>query len=127
MNADEVMMDSVTERIIGCAFTVANTLGVGFVEKVYENALAHEMRNHGLGVVQQRGVVVRHNNFVVGEYCADLVVDDHVIIELKVVKSIGDQHVAQCMNYLRATGEHLCLLINFGRPRIEIRHVISNA
>jgi GxxExxY protein len=127
MNTDEMTMDGVTERIIGCAFTVANTLGVGFVEKVYENALTVEMRGRGLTVVQQWGIVVRYNNVVVGEYCADLIVDDHVIIEVKVVKALSDQHVAQCMNYLRATGEQLCLLINFGRPRIEIRRVTSNA
>ena len=127
MNADEVGMDGVTERIIGCAFTVANTLGVGFAEKIYENALAHEMRKRGLTVKQQRGIIVRYDNVIIGEYCADIVVNEHVIIELKVVKAIANEHVAQCMNYLRATGENLCLLINFGRPRIEVRRIVWNA
>lgn len=95
MNADEVMMASVTERIIGCAFTVANALGVGFVEKVYENALALEMRGHGLTVDQQRGVVVRYNNAIIGEFRADLMVENHVMVELKVAKFINDEHVAQ--------------------------------
>jgi GxxExxY protein len=120
-------MDGVTERIIGCAFTVANTPGVGFAEKVYENALAYEMRKHGLTVEQQRGITVRYDNVIIGEYSADFVVNDHVIVELKVVKSIAHEHVAQCMNYLRATGERLCLLINFGHPRIEVRRIVSNA
>jgi GxxExxY protein len=127
MNADEVGMDGVTERIIGCAFTVANTLGVGFAEKIYENALAYEMRKRGLTVSQQRGIIVRNDNVIMGKNSADMVVNDHIIIELKVTKSIANEHVAQCMNYLRATGESLCLLINFGRPRIEVRRIVSNA
>jgi GxxExxY protein len=122
MNTDK---DGVTERIIGCAFTVANTLGIGFLEKVYENALAHEMRKRGLLVVQQRGIVVRYDDAVVGEYIADLVVDDRIIVELKVVKALSEQHVAHCVNYLRATELDLCLLMNFGRSRIEFRRVAA--
>lgn len=127
MNADEVGMDSGTERIVGCAFTVANTLGVGFVEKVHENALTPEMRKCGLAVGQNRGITVRYDNVIVGEYRVDIIVNDRILVELKVVKSIANEHVAQFMNYLRATGETLCLLINFGRPRVEIRRVVSNA
>jgi len=74
MNADEIGIDSVTGRIIGCAFTVANTLGAGFAEKVYENALAHEMKKRGLAVRQQRGITVRYDNVIIGEYSADIVV-----------------------------------------------------
>jgi GxxExxY protein len=117
------LSEAVTERIIGCAIRVANTLGHGFVEKVYENALAHEMRKCGLLVVQQRGIVVLYDDVIVGEYSADLLVEDQVIVELKVVAALGDVHVAQCRNYLRATGKPVCLLINFGRAKIEIRRV----
>ena len=117
----------VTERVIGCAFRVANTLGQGFVEKVYENALAHEMRKAGLGVVQQRGIVVFYDDVVVGEYTADLIVEDAVIVELKVVGGLSDVHVPQCRNYLRATGEPLCLLINFGGTKVEIRRITASA
>lgn len=117
----------VTERIIGCAFRVANALGHGFVEKVYENALAHEMRKCGLGVVQQRGIVVFYDGVIVGEYTADLLVEDQVIVELKVVGALGDVHVPQCRNYLRATGKPLCLLINFGQPKVEIRRITAQA
>jgi GxxExxY protein len=116
MSTDDAGPSAATERIIGCAFTVANTLGIGFAEKVYENALAHEMRKRGLAVVQQRGIAVRYDDVVVGDYAADLLIEDRVIVELKVVRSLGDEHAAQCMNYLRATGKTLCLLINFGRP-----------
>lgn len=102
-------------------------MGAGFVEKIYENALAIEMRKHGLNVVQQRGIVVRYDDIVIGQFTADLLVENDIMVELKVAKSIGDQHLAQCMNYLRATGKNLCLLINFRRPRREVRRVVSYA
>ena len=82
---DARLLQPVTGRIIGCDFKVANRLGHGFIEKVYENALAHEMRKSGLGVVQQRGIVVFYDDVIVGEYTADLIVEDQVIVELKVV------------------------------------------
>lgn len=105
---DGAASDAVTERIIGCAFTVANTLGIGFAEKVYENALAHEMRKHGLVVVQQRGILVRYDDVVIGDYIADMMIEDRIIIELKIARSLSDDHVAQCINYLRASGKTLC-------------------
>jgi GxxExxY protein len=122
---DARLLEPVTERIIGCAFRVANALGHGFVEKVYQNALAHEMRKCGLGVVQQRGIVVFYDDVIVGEYAADLLVEDQVIVELKVVGALSDLHVPQCRKYLRATGKSMCLLINFGRPKVEIRRVTA--
>ena len=93
MNTDRTNLNGLTERIIGCAFKVANALGHGFIEKVYENALAHEMRKSGLGVVQQRGIVVFYDDVIVGEYTADLMVEDQVIVELKVVEALSDVHV----------------------------------
>ena len=124
MNAD--MLNALSERIIGCAFTVANGLGSGFLERVYENALAHELRKAGLTVAQQQGVSVIYDDVIVGEYAADLLVEAAVIVELKAVRALDDVHQAQCMNYLRATGMHLCLLLNFGRPRLEIRRIVHN-
>jgi GxxExxY protein len=124
---DAWLLQPLTERIIGCAFRVANALGCGFVEKVYENALAHEMRKSGLSVVQQRGLVVLYDDEIVGEFTADLIVEDQVIVELKVVSALSDIHVPQCRNYLRATGKSLCLLINFGRPKVEIRRITAQA
>jgi len=102
---DALLLEPVTERIIGCAFRVANALGHEFVEKVYENALAHEMRKCGLGVVQQRGIVVFYDDVIVGEYTANLLVEDQVIVELKVVAALSDVHLPQCRNYLRATSK----------------------
>jgi len=115
----------VTEKIIGCAYTVANTLGSGFLEKVYENAMAHELRKAGLAVQQQAGIAVNYDGVIVGDYVADLLVGNEVLVELKAVKGIDNVHFAQCMNYLKATGLQVCLLINFGTPRIEIKRVLN--
>ena len=128
MDADKrrLDVDKVTERIIGCAYTVSNTLGAGFLERVYENALAHESRKAGLSVVQQHSIQVCYDGRVVGEYVADLLVEGCVIVEIKAVKSLDDVHVAQCLNYLKATGLHVCLLVNFGRSKVEIKRLVHN-
>lgn len=128
MNTDErrLELNRVTERVIGCAFVVGNTLGVGFLEKVYENALVHELREHGLKVEQQRPIEVWYDGVIVGNYQADLLVEESVITELKAVTALNQVHFAQCMNYLKATGLTLGLLINFGNPKIEIKRVIRN-
>ena len=123
MHADEIRTKELSERIIGCAFRVQNALGAGFLEKVYENALAHEMREAGLSVAQQKGIAVYYDGIVVGEYVADLVVGETVVVELKASKTLDPAHPAQCINYLKATGLHLCLLLNFGRPRLEIHRI----
>jgi len=123
MNTDDPGLNKLSERIIGCAFTVSNALGVGFLEKVYENALAHELRKAGLGVQQQHAMAVRYDGIIVGEYIADFLVERLILVELKVVKALDDVHIAQCMNYLRATGLRLCLLMNFARPRVEIKRI----
>jgi len=124
VHTDEVELRRVSERIIGCAFAVANTLGSGFVEKVYENALALELRDAGLAVQQQRSAVVKYKGMTVGEYVVDLLVEGSVIVELKAVKGLDDIHRAQCLNYLKATGPRLCLLINLSRLRLEIKRLI---
>ena len=126
IHADASAMDRCSGVIIGCAFRVMNTLGVGFAEKVYENALAHELRKAGLAVVQQQRIVVHYDDVVVGEYAVDLAVEDMVLVELKAVQALHDQHVAQCINYLAATGRRLCLLLNFGKSRIQVQRVVHN-
>jgi GxxExxY protein len=126
MNTDRPERYAISERIIGRAFTVANTLGCGFLEKVYENALALELRAAGLAVEQQRGITVSYKGTLIGEYFADLLVADDVVIELKTVRALDRAHRAQCINYLRASGKTLCLLINFGVPRIEIQRVVED-
>ena len=121
MHTDDAETNLASERVIGGAFRVINALGVGFVEKVNENALAHELRNDGLAVVQQRGIVVRYDGVVVGECAVDLPVEGKVMVELKVARALTAVHAAQCINYLKASGLRVCLLINFARPRREIR------
>jgi GxxExxY protein len=123
--ADGHPLASLSERIIGCSFAVTRVLRPGFLEKVYENALAHELRKAGLAVRQQYGIVVRYDGVIVGEYMADLLVADTVLVELKAVKALDAAHVAQCLNYLKATGLPLCLLLNFGAPRLEIRRLAN--
>lgn len=118
---DDEQLNILTQRIIGCAFTVSNTLGCGFLEKVYENALSHELRKNGFQVKQQEPIKVFYDGVVVGEYFADILVDEAVVVELKAVKEISDTFAAQCLNYLKATGLPLCLLLNFGKTRVEIR------
>jgi GxxExxY protein len=91
---------------------------------VYENALAHDLRKAGLLVEQQYGVVVRYDGVIVGDYSADLLVERSVLVELKAVRTLDAVHGAQCLNYLKATGLQLCLLINFGNPRLEIKRLV---
>ena len=124
MNTDEERKDRVTEAIIGCAMRVSNTLGAGFLEKVYENALAYEITQTGLKVDQQAPLTVRYRGVVVGEYAADLLVGGRVIVELKAVQALDGIHQAQLMNYLRATGIKTGLLLNFGTPRLQIKRIV---
>jgi GxxExxY protein len=119
-------LNQLTEKIIGCAYKVSNGLGSGFLEKVYENALVHEIVKTGLKTQQQFPIRVHYDGIIVGEYVADLLVEDMVLVELKAVKLLDDVMAAQCLNYLRATDYPVCLLVNFGRPRLEIRRIIPN-
>jgi GxxExxY protein len=126
MDADERRFRSnkFTETIISAAFEVSNELGAGFLEKVYENALFHEISKRGLHVLQQHSIDVWYDGVVVGNYCVDLIVENEVLVELKVVKQFDDIHLAQCLNYLKATGKHICLLINFATPKVEIKRIV---
>jgi len=104
---------------------VGHALGCGFLEKVYENALAIELRRRGLKVDQQHGVAVYYEGEVVGDFVADLLVEGQVVVELKAAKSLDDVHMAQCLSYLKATRLTVCLLINFGKPRVEVKRIVS--
>jgi len=119
---DEI--NRITEKIIGCAYKVANELGCGFLEKVYENALGYEIGKIGLKVEQQKQVKVFYDKIEVGFYETDLIVQDIVLVELKGVKNLDEAHKAQCLNYLKATGLKICLLINFGNPRVEVKRFV---
>ncbi len=124
MHTDSQKLDDLSRQVIGCAFPVLNTLGAGFLEKVYENALALELRATGLSITQQFGLKVHYKDTMVGEYFADLVVEDELLVELKVAKALDDTHRLQCINYLKASGLPLCLLLNFGKPRLEIKRIV---
>jgi GxxExxY protein len=117
-------INQITERIIGCVHRVSNTLGSGFLEKVYENALAIELRKNGLNVAQQHGIKGFYDNTQVGDFAADLLVENRVIVELKAAKTLDEVHSAQCLNYLKATGLKVCLLVNFGRPRVDVKRIV---
>ncbi len=114
----------ITEKIIGSAYKISNALGCGFLEEVYENALAYEIRKLNLKVEQQVEIDVFYEGFKVGHYKPDLLVADIIVVELKSVKTLDDAHKAQCLNYLKATGLKICLLINFGNPRVEVKRLI---
>ena len=125
MNPDkQKLINGISKLIIGSAYAVGNTLGAGFLEKVYENALAYELKQNGLKVEQQIQMKVKYKEIVVGEYITDILVEETVIVELKAVKEFDNVHKAQCMNYLRATGLNICLLINFGKPIVEVKRII---
>ena len=115
-----INIDKLTEIIIGCAFKVHNTLGEGFVEKVYENALKYELEKHGLKVKQQFIIVVYYENIIVGSYKADLFVEDEIIIELKAIQNLVKADEVKIVNYLTATKKDIGLLINFG-PSVIVK------
>ncbi len=115
--------DPLTEVVIGLVFKVANTLGSGFLEKVYENALAIELQITGLAFEHQVPITVSYQNQVVGSYIADLVIEGRLLIELKACRALEDAHTAQCLNYLKAMGLPTCLLVNFGTPKPQIKRL----
>jgi GxxExxY protein len=116
----------ITEQIISAFYAVYNVLGYGFLEKVYENALAIELRRKGLKVVQQMPITVYYAGEVVGEYCADLLVADAVIVEAKAAKELATEHEAQLLNYLKATPYEVGLLLNFGPKPEHKRRAFEN-
>ena len=126
MNTDTRRFDQITEAIIGAAYKVSNTLGAGFLEKIYENAMAIELRKSGLAVTQQAPYRVLYDGVVVGDYLADMVVEETVLVELKAANSLNKSHMAQCLNYLKASNLNICLLINSGRPKVQIQRIVNS-
>jgi GxxExxY protein len=117
----------ITDKIIAAFYKVYNTLGYGFLEKVYENAMVIELRRQGLEVTAQAPITVFYEDKVVGEYFADLFVANAVIVELKAAKDLADEHEAQLLNYLKATPHEVGLLLNFGpQPQFK-RNAFENA
>ena len=125
MNADERgFFDSLTERVLGAVFEVSNTLGAGFLEKVYQRALLKELGLRGIRATAQASFTVTYKGHSVGEFFADILVEDLLVIELKCVERLANEHTAQCLDYLRASGRTLCLQVNFQKPKVEWKRVV---
>ncbi len=116
--------EELTGRVIGAAYAVYKVLGHGFLESVYENALLIELRNRGVFVQIQQDIKVYYNGHVVGDFTADLFVENAVIVELKSVRALHETHEVQLVNYLKATGINVGLLINFGEQRVEVKRKV---
>ncbi len=114
-----------TEKIIECAYNVYNKMGFGFLESVYEKCLLIELRKVGLNVESQKPITVYYDNEIVGEFVADIIVNDTVILELKSVRQIINAHEVQLVNYLVATGKPVGLILNFSESKVEIKRKIK--
>ncbi len=118
--------NELSKGIIGAFYDVYNALGYGFLEKVYENALAIELHRRGFNVAQQKAIRVHYRNQLVGKYFADLVVNDLIILELKAARALAPEHEAQLLNYLKATPYEVGLLLNFGPQPKHKRKLFDN-
>jgi GxxExxY protein len=127
MNADErEFTNKLFEDAVGASYEVANALGSGFLEKVYERALIRELVLRGHHVKAQASYSVRYKDTIVGQYFADLIVDGRLVVELKCADQLCKEHMAQCINYLKASGLQIALLVNFQRPKILWKRVVYN-
>ena len=128
MNADiqDFKHTELTEKIINIFYRVYNKLGYGFLEKVYENAMMIELKKEGILAIAQAPIRVLYDNIIIGEYYADILVDDKVIVEIKAARQLAEEHEAQLLNYLKATDIEVGLLLNFGfKPEIK-RKALNN-
>jgi GxxExxY protein len=121
---DHEIFDSLTEKALGAVFEVSNTLGAGFLEKVYQRALIIELRLRGLHAEPEVAFPVIYKGQTVGEYFADILVNQRLVIELKCADTLSPAHTAQCLNYLKASNQNLCLLINFQKSKVEWKRII---
>ena len=119
-----IIYKDLSYKIIELALEVHNELGCGFLEKVYENALMVLLDREGIPAKQQAPADVYFHNKVIGQYYADILVDNKIILELKTVEAISDVHKAQVLNYLRATGIKLGLIMNFAKPRFKYKRLV---
>ena len=116
----------VTETVIGCAYNVYNKMGFGFLESVYEKCLLIELRKAGLDMESQKPITVYYENEIVGEFVADIIVNDTIILELKSVKRISKAYEVQLVNCPVATGKPVGLILNFGERKVEIKRKIKD-
>jgi GxxExxY protein len=126
MLKQRLLLSELSETVIGCFFKVYNTLGYGFLEKVYENAMMIELSKTGIIVAKQKSIKVHYDDQVVGAYFADIIVEDTIILELKAAEYLVREHELQLVNYLKATDIEVGLLLNFGRKPEFRRKIFSN-
>src|SRR6476646_3646173 len=124
MHADDTGLDSLSEKVLSAVFEVSNTLGAGFLEKVYRRALLRELSLRGLRATAEASFAVVYKGHAVGEYFADLLVEDSLVVELKCAERLANEHTAQCLNYLRASNRTVCLLVNFQKPKVEWKRIV---
>jgi GxxExxY protein len=124
MLEEKILYKDLSYKIVGLAMQLHTELGHGFLEKVYENSLMILLEENGLRAVQQHPIAVKYHGRIVGDYIADIIVDDTVIIELKALEKISEIHKAQTLNYLKATNYRLALLINFGKWKLEYTRLV---
>jgi len=123
---DRAELEALVEKVIGAAYEVSNVLGAGFLEKLYETALIEELGLRGIRAKPQVLFPVTYKGKHIGTYMADLVVEGRLLVEVKCVDQLGNEQLAQCLNYLKASGIKLGLLINFRHPKVEWRRVVRN-
>lgn len=127
MNADKFLYRELSDKLLATAFKVHNILGAGFLEKVYENSLVHELAKDGIVCEQQKALKVMYDAVIVGDYVADIVLDGRIIVELKAVKDMNSVFEAQLLNYLKATGLKVGYILNFANPRLEFKRMVLSA
>jgi len=124
MNADNAYLDVLTKTVLSAVFEVSNTLGAGFLEKVYQRALLRELSLRDIRASAESSLTVLYKGYSVGEYFVDLLVEDTLVVELKCADRLANEHTAQCLNYLRASGKTVCLLVNFQKPKVEWKRIV---
>ncbi len=123
-NKDKILCRDLSYKIVGIAMEVHRKLGYGFLEKVYENVMMVLLRREEIQAKQQAPITVYFEDQIVGDYYADILVEDKIIVELKTVDRIADVHKAQTLNYLKATGLQLALLLNFGKEKLKYERLV---
>jgi GxxExxY protein len=123
IKTESLLHEELTDKVLGACFEIARELGAGFLESVYEKALMVALRQKGLHVEAQVPLTVKFRGVIVGEFFADIMVENKLIVELKSVSTLRPEHQAQVINYLKATGIEVGLLVNFGNPKLEYRRL----
>ena len=118
--------EELTHNVINCAMEVSNTIGAGFTENIYDKAMQVELQLRKIPFSSQQHFDVSYKGSLVGHFVPDIVVENRLIVELKAVDSIVNEHLSQVLNYLKATDYELGLILNFGKPRLQIKRVILN-